>query len=105
MTNKKQPNFGEWLTRQLEARGITSNVKAGEKIGVSHSTVRSWKRGEAQPTLGNYEAIAELFGVGLWRVLAEAGKIDPGEIGASMSAADLPTDELMDEVRRRMTDS
>lgn len=105
MTNKKPPTFGEWLTRELEARQIMSNVKAGELLNVSHSTVGQWKKNAAEPSLANFEAIAKLLHMKLWRVLAAAGKLDAGEMGQPLTARDLSTDELMAEARRRMTEA
>lgn len=98
--NRRQ--FGECLTRQLDERGITSLTAAAQLFGgVSHSSVRAWKMGTADPSLDNFQAIADGLHQPLWRVLVAAGRLDPPDGWKPTGVSDMPTRALLDELERR----
>ena len=67
-----QPDEPDRLRAALQAKVGTEHgwsARAGERLGVHHTTVTSWCRGEQRPGLGHLVAIAEMSGKSLdWLV-------------------------------------
>ena len=55
--------LGEWLAGKLTERKITGYRHAANVLGVSHSQVRSYIRGESRPSLDTIYALADKLGV------------------------------------------
>ncbi|MEU8271241.1 NUDIX domain-containing protein [Sphaerisporangium sp. NPDC049002] len=95
-----------WQYVERVAAGATQVSIAGA-AGVKPSTVWRWKAG-ATPSTEVAIRLARAYGRPIAEALAAAGVITPGEAGVTevvvtMSPSELDDDDLIREVRRRMT--
>jgi transcriptional regulator with XRE-family HTH domain len=61
----QQPEAPERLKAALQAKVGTEHgwsARVGERLGVHHTTVTSWCRGDQKPSLGYLVAIADMTG-------------------------------------------
>lgn len=64
--------LADWLNIRLDERGLGNN-QAATYLGVSHTTMSRWRRGEAVPDPESCAKLAAFFGRPLDEVLAIAG--------------------------------
>lgn len=75
--------FSEWLTQEIDRRGLSLRVLADdisrgrEGAGVKHTTIKSWQDGYAVPNWFNCGALADALGVSRDYVRRLAGYVDP----------------------------
>jgi transcriptional regulator with XRE-family HTH domain len=92
----EEPSFGEWLERQIVARGLGQREFA-TKAGVGHAAIRTWITGFSKPEWHTCRGIADALGVPRSEVRARAGYVDPGDEPALPAAGepDGPPPELL----------
>lgn len=61
-------SFSRWLARELASEGLNQS-EAGDRFGVSHTTVKRWLDG-ASPTLDNLKAVAKALHIDLEDLVA-----------------------------------
>ena len=66
------PDFGAYLRTTREALNLSLR-KAAERIGVSHTYVAQFERGETTLTLDMYRRVADAYGVDVREVLDRGG--------------------------------
>lgn len=67
-----QDQFAEWLTRQLRRREW-SGADLSRRMGSGNSTVTMWLNGYRMPSPASAERLADVLGIDLDVVLAQAG--------------------------------
>ncbi|MEV5538514.1 helix-turn-helix transcriptional regulator [Saccharopolyspora shandongensis] len=101
------PAVQDWaiyMDTQLAERGWEVRDLAAA-ADLSPSVVFRWKHG-FPPNLKNARAAAGALGVPLLEIMVVSGLMTPAEAGATVSVppglSDIPDDELVDEMRRRL---
>ena len=94
--------FTAWLTDRFAERGIDSPSRIARAMGVSTSTIT---RPPKVPSLETIRAAADALHVPVRDVLVAAGYMTEDEALPPAVAAlrELPSDYLLDELRRRLT--
>lgn len=72
----EDPVFGEWLSRQLELRGLGQREFAA-RVGMGHAAVRTWITGFSTPEWHTCRKIGDTLGVPREEVRMRAGYLDP----------------------------
>jgi transcriptional regulator with XRE-family HTH domain len=54
--------FGDWLVEQIRQRGWETLREAGDALGIDHSSLSRYARGEIAPSRRNLRRIAVVFG-------------------------------------------
>lgn len=65
--------FGIWLARVMEDRGIASQSELGRRLGVSHATVNRWMSGVTRPDYDQVEDLARVLEVSRQEVYQALG--------------------------------
>lgn len=98
-------SWGDWVRTQL-ARRNWSNAEAAKASGLPPSAISQWITSQHQkPSMANLRKLAEALDVPILTALVAAGYITAAEAGEPPTvpgAADLTTQELLDEVKKRM---
>lgn len=100
--------FGSYVQQWLDDHGRTV-ADLSRTTGIAHSVISRWIREGAIPGLDSCRVLAETIGRPLLEVLVTAGLLTPDEahqqVRAPVDLGALSGDQLLAEVRRRMTDA
>ena len=94
--------FTAWLTDRFAERGVTTASQMARAMGVSTSTLT---RPPKVPGLETIRAASDALGIPMRDVLVAAGYMSEDEAMPPAVAAlrELPSDYILDELRRRLS--
>ena len=78
--------FGDWLRRELKARGLTM-TECARLVGVSQAAVSNWVRGQRRPDAESIGKLAEVLGLPISVVLNAAVPSDSPDKDDQYSAS------------------
>lgn len=99
----------DWWDYLERVSGSESQAAIARRLDVDKTTVWRWKANGAIPDTDTVIRVARTYGRPVAEALVAAGSITPDEarvtqVEVKTTPAELSTDELLDEVRRRIGD-